>query len=74
MSLLIFEDATSITTQKLKDLVQQSSLRDLASEVNRQILQEHGYSSDLKLDFYWQLLQWSLQNSKNGATIADPLS
>jgi hypothetical protein len=35
MSLLIFEDATKITTQKLKDLVQQTSLRDLANEVNR---------------------------------------
>ena len=64
MSLLMFEDSTKITTQKLKDLVQQSSLQDLASEVNRQILTAHGFSCDLKLNFYWQMLQWCVKNNR----------
>ena len=53
MSLLIFEDTTKITTTKLRDLVQQASLRDLSNEVNKCILLSHGYSCELKLDFYW---------------------
>ena len=56
MALLMFEDTTKITTNKLRDLVAASSLKQLATEVNKAILLAHGHSADLKLNFYWQLL------------------
>lgn len=59
MALLMFEDTTKIQTKKLRDLVNSSSLKQLASEVNRAILEAHGHCADLRINFYWQLLQWA---------------
>jgi hypothetical protein len=53
MALLMFEDATKITSEKLKELVEVASLKQLATEVNRAILTAYGHSADLKLNFYW---------------------
>ena len=56
MALLMFEDTAKITTSKLRELVEATSLKQLGSEVNKAILVAHGHSADLKLNFYGQLL------------------
>ena len=56
MSLLMYDD---IEQSPMKDLARVELRRDLANQVNQVILQSHGYRADLKLGFYWQMLQWS---------------
>ena len=56
MALLMFED---INKAPMKELLEKNSRDHLASEVNKAILLAHGHQADLKLGFYWQLLQWS---------------
>jgi len=73
MALLMFEDTTKITTSKLRELVETSSLKQLSSEVNKAILVAHGHSADLKLNFYWQLLQWSQQQNPEAPQLRDPM-
>ena len=43
----------------MKELLESSSLTQLASDVNKAILTAHGHQADLKIAFYWQMLQWS---------------
>ena len=43
----------------LRELADVSSRQKLASQVNQAILKAQGYSAELKLGFYWQLLQYS---------------
>ena len=43
----------------MRELLEGTSLTQLASDVNKAILQAHGHQADLKIAFYWQMLQWS---------------
>ena len=52
----MYEDLAKAPMHELADF---SSRQRLASQVNQAILKAQGYSSDLKLAFYWQLLQFS---------------
>ena len=56
MALLMFEDKNQAP---MRDLLEASSLTQLASDVNKAILLAHGHQADLKIAFYWQMLQWS---------------
>ena len=56
MALLMFEDKSQAP---MKELLESSSLTQLASDVNKAILMAHGHQADLKIAFYWQMLQWS---------------
>lgn len=56
MALLMFEDKSQAP---MKELLEAESLTQLASDVNKAILMAHGYQADLKIAFYWQMLQWS---------------
>ena len=61
MALLMFED---VNKAPMKELLESNSRKQLASEVNKAILLSHGHQADLKLGFYWQLLQWSQDQLK----------
>jgi len=56
MALLMFEDKSQAP---MKELLEAESLTQLASDVNKAILMAHGHQADLKIAFYWQMLQWS---------------
>ena len=56
MALLMFEDKTQAP---MRELLENTSLTQLASDVNKAILLAHGHQADLKIAFYWQMLQWS---------------
>ena len=62
MALLMFED---VNKAPMKELLESNSRTQLASDVNRAILLGHGHQADLKIAFYWQLLQWSQDQLKN---------
>ena len=74
MTLLMYEDLSKCP---MHELVDQSSRQRLASRVNQAILKAQGHSSELKLAFYWQLLQYSQnQLSQSGLEfpkLTDPL-
>ena len=61
MALLMFED---VNKAPMKELLESNSRTQLASDVNRAILLGHGHQADLKIGFYWQLLQWSQEQLK----------
>ena len=52
----MFEDKNQAP---MKELLESTSLTQLASDVNKAILLATGHQADLKLAFYWQMLQWS---------------
>jgi hypothetical protein len=52
----MYED---LSKSPMKELTEISSRQKLASQVNQAILKAQGYSSELKLGYYWQLLQYS---------------
>ena len=56
MALLMFEDKSQAP---MRELLEASSLTQLASDVNKAILIANGQQADLKIAFYWQMLQWS---------------
>ena len=56
MTLLMYDD---LSASPMHDLVDISSRLKLADKVNQAILNAQGYQSELKLGFYWQLLQYS---------------
>ena len=64
MALLMFEDKSQAP---MKELLEASSLTQLASDVNKAILTAHGHQADLKLAFYWQMLQWSQEQLRKQA-------
>ena len=43
----------------MRELLEDSSLTQLASDVNKAILMAHGQQADMKIAFYWQMLQWA---------------
>ena len=56
MTLMMYDD---LSQSPLKELVNVEQRRELATEVNQVILESHGFQADLKLNFYWQMLQWA---------------
>ena len=40
----------------MRELLEDSSLTQLASDVNKAILMAHGQQADMKIAFYWQML------------------
>ena len=63
MTLLIFEQFSDKNNDDilekhppfLKELLDYSNRQRLASQVNEEILEQQGYSSEHKLGFYWQM-------------------
>ena len=53
MALLMFEDKSQAP---MRELLEDSSLTQLASDVNKAILMAHGQQADMKIAFYWQML------------------
>eukprot|EP00347_Sterkiella_histriomuscorum_P021294 403334508 len=67
MTLLMYEDlAAQALPDKLQELVDTNSRKKLASKVNMAVLQYEGIPNDLKLGFYWQMLQYSQQQLVQG--------
>lgn len=56
MTLLMYEDPTKSPHADLADL---TARQKLASQVNKAILEASNQSSDLKLEFFWKLMQYS---------------
>ena len=56
MALLMFEDTEMAP---MKDLLEHKSLNKLAVEMNKVICETYGNQSELKIEFYWQMLQWA---------------
>jgi hypothetical protein len=52
----MYEDLSKAPMHELVDF---SSRQRLASRLNQSILKAQGYSSDLKLSFYWKMLQFT---------------
>ena len=72
MTLLMYDD---LSASPMHELVEVSSRQRLAGKVNQAILKAQGYSSELKLAFYWQLLQYSQNQLSNidFPKITDPM-
>ena len=74
MALLMFEDTEMAP---MRELLEQQSLMQLATDVNKTICQAYGGQSELKIGFYWQMLQWAQEQLKsqklpNGKSVCFP--
>ncbi len=56
MTLLMYDDLASSPMHELVDI---ASRQRLAGRVNQAVLKAQGYSAEVKLGFYWQLMQYS---------------
>lgn len=66
MSLLMYED---VSKAPMAELASQQARRRLASHVNQAILKAQRHPSEIKLEFYWKLLQYSQdQLTQSGLT------
>ncbi|CDW78082.1 glucose-induced degradation protein 8 homolog [Stylonychia lemnae] len=66
MTLFMYEDLNGPLPASLQELADVKSRQKLASRVNQEILKAMGYSAELKLGFYWQMLQYSQNQLSTG--------